>query len=179
MAVGAGLTIEDYEKLPDALARNHELVNGELVPVSGNTLEHNLLRDLISHLLKSIVEQSGLGIIVGEQEYDFGGNAYAPDISFISASKVHLLDRKRRVQSFTPDLAVEIVSRNDTFERLMRKATQYRQHGTPEVWLLSIELRQAVHLSERGQIILDENAVFAPQAIPGFSIRIGELLDKI
>jgi hypothetical protein len=37
MAIISGLTIDDFEKLPDALALNHELVDGELVDVSRNT----------------------------------------------------------------------------------------------------------------------------------------------
>jgi hypothetical protein len=37
MANLVGLTIEDFERLPHVLARNHELVDGELVDVSGNT----------------------------------------------------------------------------------------------------------------------------------------------
>ena len=40
MAILSGLTIDDFEKLPDALALNHELVGGELVDVSGNTGNH-------------------------------------------------------------------------------------------------------------------------------------------
>jgi Uma2 family endonuclease len=177
MAVGAGLTIEDYEKLPDALARNHELVDGELVPVSGNTPRHNRLRDLLVHLLMPYAET--LGMVITEQEFDFEGNAHAPDVSFVAGNKHHLWNWDRRVQPFTPDLAIEVVSDTDTFEKLMTKATRYRRCGTQEVWMISIKLRQAVRLSDQGQVILDENAVFAPQAIPGFSIRIGELLDKI
>jgi hypothetical protein len=51
-----GLTIEDFERLPDALARNHELVDGELVDVSGNTGEHNGLRDMLIVLLLPFVK---------------------------------------------------------------------------------------------------------------------------
>lgn len=38
MASVTGLTIEDFEKLPDALALNHELVDGELVDVLGKAV---------------------------------------------------------------------------------------------------------------------------------------------
>ena len=50
MATAIGLAIEEFEELPDALAHNHELVNRELVDVSGNTLNHNSLRDPIAEL---------------------------------------------------------------------------------------------------------------------------------
>jgi hypothetical protein len=66
MAIAAGITIEEFELLPAALAHNHELVNGELVDVSGNTLYHNLLRDLLVVLLRPFVESAKLGMIISE-----------------------------------------------------------------------------------------------------------------
>jgi hypothetical protein len=55
----SGLTIEDFELLPSAMAENHELVDGELVDVSGKTAYHNLLRDrLVSMLLQWVAERS-------------------------------------------------------------------------------------------------------------------------
>jgi Uma2 family endonuclease len=44
---------------------------------------------------------------------------------------------KLRVQRFAPDLAIEIVSANDTFEKLATKALRYRRCGTAEVWILA------------------------------------------
>src|SRR5260370_10780494 len=107
MATATGITIEEFERLPHALAHNHELVNGELVDVSGNTGYHNRLRDLLVALLRFLVEKLSVGIIVSEQEYDFDGNAHGPDVTLIGAAKVHLFHRKQRVQPFVPDLAIE------------------------------------------------------------------------
>src|SRR5580698_7577466 len=125
MAIETGITIEEYELLPDALAHNHELVDGELVDVSGNTYYHNSLRDLLVQLLGAHVNECKLGKIVSEQEFDFNGNAHGPDVSFIQVAKLHLRDGKRRVQLFVPDLAIEIVSENDRFNSLMEKADRY------------------------------------------------------
>src|SRR5260370_5627207 len=113
MATPLGITIEGFERLPAALAHNHELVDGELVDVSGNTEYHTGLRDLLVSLLLPFVSERKLGIIRAEQEFDFGGNAHGPDLSFIGAAKLHLIERKRRVQRFVPDLAIAIVSDND------------------------------------------------------------------
>lgn len=179
MALVTGLTIDDFEKLPDALALNHELVDGELVDVSGNTGEHNALRDLITALLLIHVEQRKLGKVLGEQEFDFGGNAHGPDVSFFGSQKAQLCDRKRRIQPFVPDLAIEIVSQNDTFEALMKKARRYRKCGTREVWVFDIEGREAHLFSEHQRAILDENREFQSELIPGFSIRLGKLFDDI
>ena len=94
-----GLTIDDFERLPDDLAHNHELVEGELVDVSGNTVEHNALRDLIIALLLPFGNQHNLGRVLGEQEYQFGRNAHGPDVSFVSAAtEAHfrLIEKRNR-----------------------------------------------------------------------------------
>ena len=77
MATSTLLTIDDFERLPAEMAENHELVNGELVDVSGNTPRHNLLRDYLVRILWPSVEKNKLGTIISEQEYDFLGNAHA------------------------------------------------------------------------------------------------------
>ena len=60
------LTIEDFETLPDALAHNHELVDGELIDV------------LVPH-----VREHKIGKVIAEQEYAFGEDAHGPDITFL------------------------------------------------------------------------------------------------
>ena len=178
MATAAGLTIDDFERLPEAFARNHELIDGELVDVSGNTAQHKLFRDFLITLLRPFVLEHRLGIVISELEFDFGGNAHGPDVSFIGESKRPLLNMKLRVQRFVPDLAIEIVSANDTFEMLAKKAQRYRASGTEEAWVFSLESRQTFLYSEQRRAILDESEEFRPGPIPGFAMRIGDLLSR-
>lgn len=172
------LTIDDFERLPDALAFNHELVDGELVDVSGNTPIHNDLRDYFTSLLREYVKKHGLGKVLSEQEYQFGENAYGPDVSFFATDKAPLIEERRRVQRFVPDLAIEIVSTNDTFARLTQKADRYRNHGTREVLIFDIDSRRAFLFSENGDAMLKENQLFEPSLIPGLSIPIADLFDR-
>lgn len=179
MASVTGLTIDDFEKLPAALARNHELVDGELVDVSGNTLKHNRLRDNLIELLRSFVKQHKLGELISEQEFDFDGNAHGPDVSLVGAEKLSLLDPELRVQRCVPDLAIEVVSQNDRVVALMKKARRYRRCGTREVWILHVEGREAFVLKDQRNAILDDGDQFQSELIPGFSIRLGDLFDEI
>jgi Uma2 family endonuclease len=179
MAIATGITIEEFERLPDALAHNHELVNGELVDVSGNTPYHNKLRDFLIELLRPYVRTHKLGTVISEQEFEFDGNAHGPDVAFIGAEKVRLIDDERRVQRFVPDLAIEIVSRNDKFDYLMGKAVRYRKCGTKEVWVLAPKNRWTFVQSEDRDVILKDDQMFESKLIPGFAIRLGELFDSV
>jgi len=178
MAIAHGITIEEFERLPEALSKNHELVNGELVEVSGNTAYHNSLRDLLVAMLIPYVADRKLGKIISEQEYNFAGNVHGPHVSLIGVDKLELLDRKRRVQQFVPDLIIEIVSENDKFKSLMEKAACYRKCGTKEAWILSADTRQAFVQSDDRQPILNDDQMFESKLIPGFAIRLSDLFDR-
>jgi Uma2 family endonuclease len=167
MAVASRITIEEFELLPEALAHNHALVDGELVEVSGNTIRHNYLRELCVELLAPYVRQRGLGRIITEQEYDFDGNAHGPDVSFISTAKLPLREWKRRVQRFVPDLAIEIVSENDNFTKLMEKAARYCACGTTEIWVFEQSTRQAFVLGEGRRELLGDQDLFRIEAYRG------------
>src|SRR5436190_20004685 len=126
MATQTSLTIEDFERLPADAVRNRELVDGELVDVSGNTPRHNLVRDDLLDFLRAWLAPGNAGLFIAEQEFDFLGNAHGPDLSFLGPEKVVLLNPDRRVQRFVPDLAVEIASANETYNSLLRKKDRYR-----------------------------------------------------
>ncbi len=179
MQLASRLTIDDFERLPHELAYYHELVDGKLVDVSGNTPDHNYLRDLLITMLLPFVNEHQLGRVVSEQEYNFDGNAHGPDITFVVAKKTKLFDRKKRVQRFVPDLAIEIVSENDNFKKLLKKVDRYRICGTKEAWIFDIDSRRAFVFSEERNAILDENQQFQSSLLPSFSIRLGDLFDQL
>jgi len=178
MAVATGITIEDFEALPDALAHNRELVNGELVNVSGNLGGHNRLRMRLVLKLAQFVEQTRLGEVQTEQEFQFGDDAHGPDITFFNPEKAVMFE-DRRVQRFVPDLAVEIAGVRDTFDSLTDKAMKYRRFGVQDVWVFNVRGRQAFRWSEQGNAILGEQDSFASWLIPGFTIRLGELFSRV
>ncbi len=145
--------------------------------VSGNTFLHNRLRDLLIAMLLDYVEKNNLGRMISEQDFAFGEDAHRPDVSFIGPGKLPLLENHRRVQPFVPDLAIEIVSPEDTF-MLISKARKYRRAGTREVWILYVDEREALMYTPERDAILTENDFFSSPQIPGFSIRLGDLFDR-
>jgi len=177
VATTTRLTIEDFERLSDESAENHELIDGELVPVSGNNPNHNAIQALLIALLLTFVSERNLGTVLAEQEYDFNGNAHGPDVSFFGPAKEAMLDRGKRVQRFVPDLAIEIASPNDTLDSLLRKKDRYRNCGTEEVWIFAPESREVFIYSARGNRILGEDAELATEILAGFRVPIKLLFD--
>ena len=172
------LTIDDFERLPYEETRGRELVDGELVEVSGNNPEHIFIRDLMIELLRPILRKGQLGRVLSKQEYDFGGDVHGPDISLFGADKVALLNRKKRVQTFVPDFVIEIASPSDTLENLARKKDRYRRSGTAEVWLISPEDHLVYVYSDERKLILSGTDQLSTPLIPGFSIAVEDLFDQ-
>ena len=172
------LSIDDFERLPYEETRGRELVDGELVDVSGNNPEHIFIRDLMIALLHPIVRNAALGRVMSEQEYDFSGDVHGPDISFFGADKVALLKLKKRVQRFVPDFVIEIASPSDTFENLARKKDRYLRSGAAEVWLISPEDRLVYVYSEERKLILSGTDQLSTPSIPGFSISVEDLFEQ-
>jgi Uma2 family endonuclease len=171
------VTIEEFEQLPDAVALHHELVNGELVDVSGSVGNHVRLRDYFMWKLYGHVYEHQLGYVLTEQEFSFGGDAHGPDISFIGTDKIRHFDGTLRVQRFVPDVAIEFASQSDPFESLLAKAKKYRSFGVREVWLISGKTREALVYSERPTVMLTELDTFKTELIPGLSIQLKELFN--
>lgn len=178
MGTTTRLTIDDFERLPQEQAEGHELVDGELVDVSGNNAEHNSIRDFLVEVARPFVRERHLGMVLGEQEYDFDGNAHGPDVSFFGPEKVPLLEWHKKVQRFVPDLAIEVVSANDTFDSLVRKKNRYRKCGTREVWIVSPESHEVYVYSESGRQILEEDAVLSTPLIPGLHLPVKSLFEQ-
>jgi len=179
MATMTGLTIDDFERLPAHVAQNHELVDGELVEMSGNTPRHNLLRDRLLSLLLKWASDRDAGTVIAEQEFDFLGNAHGPDLSFFGTGKQKLLDLDKRIQRFVPDLAIGIASESDTYDGLLRKKERYRRAGTAEVWLISVQNREIASYAEGRDRILSVGDFLSTELLPGFSVAIEELFQDL
>jgi Uma2 family endonuclease len=175
MAATTSLTIDDFERLPAEQLENHELVDGELVSMPTATYEHQWIRDSLLITAGSIVRERGLGRLLAELAYDFGGNVHVPDVSFFGLEKVPLVQPKTWVQRFVPDLAIEIVSPSDTASALWRKKDRYRACGTFEVWVVFPESREVSIFAEGGDRILRGSAELSTGLIPGFRMAVDEL----
>jgi Uma2 family endonuclease len=150
MASITSLTIEHFEKRPDEQVRNHELVDGELVDVSGNTALHNLLRDRLLVLMTPLVQANQSGTLIAEQEFDFDGNAHGPDVSV-----------------------------NDTFASLAQKRTRYLHCGVSEVWVVAPEEREFYIYSTGGHRVLTGSYELSTELIPSFRIALDQLFAEI
>jgi Uma2 family endonuclease len=84
-----------------------------------------------------------------------------------------------RYCEFGPDLAVEILSPDDTASRLQRKIGKYLAAGTTIVWVLDPD-SVSVNVYQRPGIfrtLAADDVIDAPELFPGFSIQVRALFE--
>src|SRR5450631_1863802 len=144
MGAKTQLTVENLERLPETVDVSYELDQGELVEVSSASYLHNRIRDrMVQRLMNHLDARKDPSEVVAEQWFRLSEDTVrAPDVALIAASQLPLLERERRIQPFSPALAIEITSPSNTFDELARKTQQYLEVGTSTVWIFVTAMRE-------------------------------------
>ena len=158
--------------------REYEIVNGNLEEKEMGGAKHSGVGTRLIVRLGGFVEAHRLGGVYGpDATFQIGLNERLPDISFVSAKRIPPEGEPDGKWLIAPDLAIEIISPNDLFERVYSKVVEYFAAGVNQVWLISTEqksiiiyrsLTEAITLFEGDEIIGDD-------LLPGFRCYVSEL----
>lgn len=145
------ITAEELLKMGDI--GRCELIYGKLVKRSLASFRYGETATRIGHLVADFVEEQELGVVLApgtgfivERDPDV---VRAPDVSFV---------RKQRVPRGTwnkyfpgvPDLAVEVISPDDTKREIAEKVNMWLAHGTISCWVAD-PATQTVTIHRAGQ----------------------------
>jgi len=180
MASKTLLTIEEYERLRPPDGVRYELNEGELIEMTLPTPKHNLVVAQIQFLLHEFAYPRKLGrVFPSSTGYVLGpGTLRGPDVSFVRAERLAGIDLSRNIPG-APDLAVEVVSPNDTYRELRDKVRQYLSAGGHTAWVVDPEAREVhVYTGSARPIVLGENDTLeCPDLLPGFSAPVSKLFE--
>ena len=183
MAAKTLLTIEQYAALDEAVGVRHELCSGELIVTPSANYFHNDIRDRFNARLRTFLDMSPCGHVVSEMDMTLGPDTVRrPDITFIRKGRLEGIDLEQVPLPIAPDLAIEIVSKNDRADDLNLKVSQYLQSGVYAVWLFYPITRLAyryvpgrlnpeVHSAEAGDRFEE------PELLSGFSLPLSEIFN--
>jgi len=176
------LTVAEFEKLPEKEGVRYELDEGELVEMTFPTPRHNLIAAKIYEVLAGFARPRNLGIVFpSDTGYVLSrrpATMRGPDISFIRRERSTAIDLDHNIES-APDLAVEVVSENDTARDLQKKVRQYLAAGSQTVWVVYPATRE-VHVFESDGSVLRltaERNLESPHLLPGFSHPVADLFE--
>jgi len=177
------LTAEEFAQLPKD-GKKYELVKGVVVEVCRPNYIHGKLQASLAYFLNDHVRKQKLGDVITETGHILARNpdtVRGPDVAFISKDRAKRQEPSGYVPS-GPDLAVEIVSPNDTAKEINDKIKEYFQAGTSLIWVIYPDTKE-VYVYENDsttiQIVRVDSALDGADVLPGFTLALHDLFEDL
>jgi Uma2 family endonuclease len=159
-----------------------ELVDGVLVEKVMATQE-SLLAGVILRFLGNFVDPDDLGVVLGADGMLrlMPGLVRIPDVSFTFWDRVPGEEVPADViAEFSPDLAVEVLSRNNTKREVERKLRDYFLTGTQLVWVIQPKTQTAQIYTSATEFrrVGKTGALEGGDVLPGFRLPLGDLFAR-
>jgi Uma2 family endonuclease len=177
-------TEAELQALPDD-GFIHEVVNGELVMSPKNNWYHGRICTRLIIALGNFVSQHRLGAVLDSSTgfWMANRNCRAPDVSFVPKARLAELGFKPTEKRFfpaAPDLAVEILSPNNSRAEIDARLRDFFASGTRLVWLIDPEAESVEICRSLEQRKLLGSGAFldGEELLPGFRYPIAELFKE-
>jgi Uma2 family endonuclease len=157
-----------------------ELVRGELVMMSPSGPNHGQIANELAFVLTSFVKRHRLGrVCSAETGFMIRRNpdtVLAPDVAFIRAGRGQQMPKQGYFPG-PPDLAVEVLSPNDTAGEVLAKTQAWLAAGAVAVWIADPE-RKTIAIHRRDQaakVFGEQDQVAAGEPLAGLVFAVGEI----
>jgi Uma2 family endonuclease len=174
------ITADDLLTRPDG--DHYELVDGNLVEMHMGT-QASYIGLRLSRLLASFCENPFIGwVLPADASFQMilpqrPNLVRKPDVSFVRAGRFPNETLPEGHSRLAPDLAVEVVSPNDTYYEVAVKLAEYRAAGVRLIWVVipptrTVQIRRLDGtLAEVGE----EGELTGEDVVPGFRCSVREL----
>ncbi|GAB5493702.1 MAG: hypothetical protein Phog2KO_39170 [Phototrophicaceae bacterium] len=184
-----GIHLDDFIHLYNEAP--FELIDGERIPIVPGLASHITTIRAIMRILDAYIVQHQLGQVFSEAPFiledkpDWVKGSRVPDVLFFNAERFNQYiqstpEWQSRPFILVPDLAVEVVSPNDKFSDVTKKAEQYLKDGVQLVWIVDPQQKQVI-VYQQGQNILQklekDDLVSGYSVIPDFEAKVSQFFD--
>ncbi len=163
----------------------YELVNGELVNMGNSGALHGYTCSLLVMALMNYILPRQLGIILDSSTAFTmkNGNKRSPDISFVSKEKLQgLTELPDGFLDGSPDLAIEVLSPNNTISEIDQKIVEYFENGSRLVWVINLKLHYVLvyrSAQEPDRLLKQSDDLDGEDVIEGFTMPLSDLFQKL
>jgi Uma2 family endonuclease len=164
----------------------HEIVDGEVVMSPTNNIQHEQICQRLNFALESFNRVHRLGMVFGSSLgfWMKNRNCRAPDVSFVSKERWLGLGVKPDTKTFftgAPDLAVEVLSPNNTRAEMDERMADFFASGSQVVWVVyPDEQRVEVCRSRTDRRIVGHGGFLEGEGIlPGFRFPVADLFKPL
>ncbi|MEP7340824.1 MAG: Uma2 family endonuclease [Acidobacteriota bacterium] len=119
--------------------RSYEIINGKPEEKEMPGARHSGIAGRLAIELGIYLKGNKIGAIYPEASFQIGANECIPDLAFVSSERLPIEGEPATKWPFQPDLAIEVVSPSDYYEKVHTKALSYLAAGVEQVWVVSPE----------------------------------------
>ncbi|MGH2453703.1 MAG: Uma2 family endonuclease, partial [bacterium] len=174
----AVVSVEEFWHLAHRFERA-ELVGGQIVEMTPPGFRHGAIVVTIARLLHEHVAVEGLGAVVAETGFVLSRDpptVRAPDVAVVLAARVPSPSPVRFFQG-PPDLAVEVLSPDESPAELAAKVTDYLRAGTQAVWVVDPNShRVTVHTRNGATRYAPDEMLDGAPVLPALRLPVAKLL---
>ncbi len=177
------ITDEEFMALSED-GSHYELINGEVIDMGNSGMEHGNISAYLCGLIELYARSKKLGVTCDSSTaFNFkSGNKRSPDVSFVS--KERLQGVKRLPKGYfqgSPDLAVEVISPNNTFEELHQKIVEYFDNGCCLVWVINPDEKTVLvyHKPQPDKLLNVTDNLDGEDILPGFTLSVSDLFMEL
>lgn len=157
-----------------------ELVYGELIMMSPAGAEDGMVVVRFGRFLDEFVAEHRLGVVFGAETgfkiHTDPDTVRAPDASFVRRDRIKG-KLTRKFYPGVPDLAVEVISPDDTRREMAEKVNMWLVHGTQTVWVAD-PAKMAITIHRVGQKPLTRgvgDVIDDEPLLPGFVLQVSKI----
>ena len=158
--------------------KEYEIVDGQPEEKTMGGARHGGVGVRFAAELWMYVKANRLGGVYGpDTMFRIGKNTRLPDVAFVSAARIPEAGEPEGTWELAPDLAVEIISPSDLWEKVIGRVEAYFAAGVRQVWLISPTSRTLTiyHWPTRMTILTKTDELTDDEIVPGFRLKIAEL----
>jgi Uma2 family endonuclease len=177
------LTANDYWRLPEN-GMQRALVRGEVYETMPPGGRHGLIAAILSMVLRLWAQQGTHGCVGVESGFLLTrapDTIRGPDVFFIRTDRIPITGVPEGFWMIHPDLAVEVVSPNETAEIVREKVRDYLAAGTPLVWVIYPRTQEVIAHTPDGlaRTYSRDDTLDAPTILPGFMCSVSTLFEVV
>lgn len=167
------ITVDELERM--SLPYPAELYDGRIVYKMPN-YAHSVIQANLTRKIGNFLETHPIGLVGGNGNFrlwpDRARESRAPDVTFILSK--NLPKDFHRYPTMAPDLAIEILSPDDSFDKIMEKVEEYLDAGTKTIWLVIASTREVLVCKPEGKHSV-RDVLTAPELLPGFELPVQDI----
>ena len=109
--------------------------------------------------------------------FTIGKNDRMPDVSFVANEKIPKKGEPLTKWKFAPDLAIEVISPNDVYDKVFDKLNEYFAANVKEVWLVEprFERVRVYNSPEESKTFYKTDEIKCKEILPDFTLNLSDI----